>query len=395
MKILISGAGVAGLTVAYWLKRYGYTPTVVERAPQLLTGGYKIDVRGSALKVLKQMGIYDDIVAASTDMQGAILVDTNGLVINKMSGETFGHRIGEDVEIIRGTLCHILMSQVPDVEFIFGDSIQKIHQFSDHVQVEFQHHKCRKFDLIIGADGLHSNVRRLVFGDESRFSRELGLYLSVFTVPNYLNLDRIEMQYTELGRVATIWSTRGDNNAKACFGFVAPTNVDLDDLVQQQKTLKTVYEGIGWEIPRLLQMMPESTDFYFDAATQICMEHWSKNRVVLLGDAAYCASPMSGQGTSLALIGAYVLSGELASARQSHQIAFNQYEKQLQPFVKLNQQLGIAAANRMKLQEKNNLFIWLLKQLMRISPGRLIQFFINLSTWRISKVANSIRLKEY
>ena len=160
MKVLISGAGPAGLTIAYWLRRYGFTPTVVERAPSLVTGGYKIDVRGAALQVLRRMGIHDAVVAASTDMQGAVLVAADGKVINEMSGDAFGHRASEDLEIVRGTLCQILMDHISDAEFIFGDSIQAIAQSSDGVQVELAKHGRREFDLVIGADGLHSNVRR-------------------------------------------------------------------------------------------------------------------------------------------------------------------------------------------------------------------------------------------
>src|SRR5262245_14886036 len=202
MKVLISGAGIAGLTVACWLRHYGFTPTIVERAPSLLTGGYKIDVRGSALQVLTRMGIHDAVVAASTDMRGALLVDKDGKVINEMSGDAFGHRVGEDLEIVRGTLCQILMEHISDAELIFGDSIRAIAQSSNSVRVEFSNNSPREFDLVIGADGLHSNVRAIVFGDESRFVRDLGLYLCVYTVPNYLKLDRMEMQYSELGRVA-------------------------------------------------------------------------------------------------------------------------------------------------------------------------------------------------
>jgi 2-polyprenyl-6-methoxyphenol hydroxylase-like FAD-dependent oxidoreductase len=342
------------------------------------------------------MGIHDAVVAASTDMQGALLVDRDGKVINEMSGDAFGHRVGEDVEIVRGTLCQILMDHISDAEFIFGDSIHAISQSSHGVQVEFTRNSPREFDLVIGADGLHSNVRRIVFGDESRFARDLGLYLCVYTVPNYLNLDRLEMQYSELGRVAAIWSSRGDANAKACFGFAAPSvQVDLRDRAQQQQVLTNVYEGIGWEIPRLLDMAPGASDFYFDAAAQIHMTHWFQGRVVLAEDAGYCASPMSGQGTSLALIGAYVLAGELAAASGAHQTAFHQYEKEMHPFVELNQALGIKAANLMRSKEKTNVFMWLIERIMRIAPGRMIEFFINRSTRRIHQASNAITLKNY
>jgi len=395
MRVLISGAGVAGLTAAFWLRRYGFAPTIVERSPALLTGGYKIDVRGTALQVLRRMGIYDAVVAASTAMQGALLVDKDGKVINEMSGDAFGHRTGEDVEIIRGTLCQILMDHIAEAEFIFGDSIQSISQACDGVRVEFTRNSARQFDFVIGADGLHSNVRALVFGEETRFVHELGLYLCVYSVPNYLHLDRLEVQYSELGRVAAIWSSRGDANAKACFGFSAPSvEIDLRDRAQQQQVLKNVYDGIGWEVPRLLELMPGAPDLYFDAAAQIHMAQWSQGRVALAGDAGYCASPMSGQGTSLALIGAYVLVGELAAAAGAYQTALQKYEKQMRPFVALNQELAVKSAQLMRRKEKA-VSAWLLEQIMRIAPGRMIELFIDRSTRRIKHAANAITLKDY
>jgi 2-polyprenyl-6-methoxyphenol hydroxylase-like FAD-dependent oxidoreductase len=151
------------------------------------------------------------------------------------------------------------------------------------------------------------------------------------------------------------------------------------------------HDGVGWEVPRLLELMPGAHDFYFDAAAQIRMDHWSQGRVVLVGDAGYCASPMSGQGTSLALIGAYVL----AAASGTYQAAFRQYEKEMRPFVMLNQELGLRAANLMKSKEQKNLFRWLLDQMIRIAPGRMIEFFINRSTRRIHQAANAIALKDY
>jgi 2-polyprenyl-6-methoxyphenol hydroxylase-like FAD-dependent oxidoreductase len=219
----------------------------------------------------------------------------------------------------------------------------------------------REFDCVIGADGLHSNVRRIVFGEEPRFLRDLGLYLCVYSVPNYLKLDRMEIQYSELGRIAAIWSSLGDANAKACFGFAAPSlRIDLRDRVQQQQALRMVYEGIGWEVPRLLEMMPTASDWYFDTAAQIDMPRWSEGRVVLVGDAAYCASPMSGQGTSIAPIGAYVLAGELAAASSAHSRAFAEFENVMRPFVEANQALGLKSAKLMRSGERKSVVDWLL-----------------------------------
>jgi 2-polyprenyl-6-methoxyphenol hydroxylase-like FAD-dependent oxidoreductase len=395
MKVLISGAGPAGLTTGYWLRRYGYSPTIVERAPSLLVGGYKIDVRGAALQILKHMGVHDAAVAAHTDMQGAELVDKEGNVVKRMTGDDFGHRVGGDIEIVRGTLCQILRDHLGNVELLFGDTIQGITQSSESAQVQLTKNGVREFDLVIGADGLHSNVRRIVFGEESRFLRDLGLYLCVYSVPNYLKLDRMEIQYSELGRIAAIWSSRGDAAAKACFGFAAPSRIDLRDREQQQQALRTVYAGIGWEIPRLLEMMPTAADWYFDTAAQIDMPRWSQGRVVLVGDAAYCASPMSGQGTSIALIGAHVLAGELAAASGTHATAFAEFENVMRPFVEANQALGLKSAELMRSGERKAAGGWLLRQLMRIMPGRTTEWIINRSTERITRAANAIRLKDY
>jgi 2-polyprenyl-6-methoxyphenol hydroxylase-like FAD-dependent oxidoreductase len=205
----------------------------------------------------------------------------------------------------------------------------------------------------------------------------------------------MEIQYSELGRIAALWCSRGDANAKACFGFAAPSlRIDLRDRAQQQQALRTVYEGIGWEVPRLLELMPTASDWYFDAAAQIDMPRWSQGRVALVGDAAYCASPMSGQGTSIAVIGAHVLAGELAAAF-GHPRAFAEFESVMRPFVEANQALGLQSAKLMRSGERKSVVGWLLKQLMRIVPGRMTEWIINRSTERITRAANAIRLKDY
>jgi 2-polyprenyl-6-methoxyphenol hydroxylase-like FAD-dependent oxidoreductase len=206
----------------------------------------------------------------------------------------------------------------------------------------------------------------------------------------------MEMQYSEIGRIAQIWSSRGDANMKACFGFAAPSlQIGLHDRPQQQQALKTVYEGIGWEVPHLMELMPTASDWYFDKAAQIVMPRWSQGRVALVGDAAYCASPMSGQGTSLAIIGAHVLAGELAAASGDCLRAFAEYENAIRPFVEANQALGLKSSKRMLSGENKSVSGWLLKQLMRILPGPVLEWIINRSTERITKAANAISLKDY
>jgi 2-polyprenyl-6-methoxyphenol hydroxylase-like FAD-dependent oxidoreductase len=386
MDVLISGAGVAGPMAAYWLRRYGLNPTIVERAPSLATGGYKIDVRGTALDVLHRMDAHDAVADASTQMRGAELVDRDGNVIGEMSGDEFGHRVGGDLEIVRGDLCKILMERA-NVDVVFGDVIEDITETDDSAEVTFRNADAQAFDLVIGADGLHSNVRRIVFGDESQFLRDLGMYLCVYSVPNYLHLDRMEVQYSEIGRVAAIWSTRDDPTAKACFGFAsAGREVDLRDRADQEEGVRNVYAGIGWEVPRLLELMPEATDWYFDIAAQVDMASWTRGRVALVGDAAYCASPMSGQGSSLALIGAYVLTGELAAASGDHRAAFAEYDRLMRPFITANQQLGIQSASRMTQDPAAGP--------VELS-GSEIESVIDRSTERITEAAGAITLKDY
>lgn len=387
MRVLISGAGVAGLPTASWLRRYGFQPTVVERAGSLVTGGYKIDVRGTALDVLRRMGAYEAVVEASTRMQGAQLVDRDGNVTRELSGDQFGHRVGEDLEIVRGDLCELLMAEAEGVEFIFGDVIESITHSPDGAEVTFRQADARTFDLVIGADGLHSNVRRLVFGDESRFLRDLDMYLGVYSVPNYLQLDRMEMQYSEVGRVAALWAAGGDDDAKACFGFAARgRQIDLHDRRQQEDALRSVYEGIGGEIPRLLELMPNAADWYFDIAAQVDLPEWAQGRVVLVGDAGYCPSPMSGQGSSLALIGAYVLAGELAGAGGDHGAAFAEYERVMRPYVTANQQLGIQSAAFMTQDPE--------EAPTELSGGD-VEAVIDSATERIAEAASAVTLKDY
>jgi 2-polyprenyl-6-methoxyphenol hydroxylase-like FAD-dependent oxidoreductase len=387
MEILISGAGPAGLTTAHWLRRYGFTPTVVERAPALVTGGYKIDVRGTALDALRRMDALEAVDAASTHMQGAQLVDHDGNVISEMTGDQFGHRVGDDLEIVRGTLCEILRSRVGDVEIIFGDVIESLMQSEEGVEVSLRRGGARRFDLVIGADGLHSHVRRLVFGDESQFLRDLGMYLCVYSVPNYLDLDRMEVQYSEIGRIAAIWATRDEDDAKACFGFAsAGRQVDLRDRPAQEELLRTVYNDIRWEVPHLLELMPVANDWYFDVAAQVDLADWSRGRVALVGDAAYCPSPMAGQGSSVALIGAYVLAGELAAAGGDHAAAFAEYDRTMRPFVLLNQQLGLESSRRMTQAVADDA--------VELSASEL-ESVIDSSTHNIADAANAISLKDY
>jgi 2-polyprenyl-6-methoxyphenol hydroxylase-like FAD-dependent oxidoreductase len=365
MDILISGASIAGPALAYWLREFGSNVTVVERSPAPRPGGYKIDVRGAAMTVLERMGIADEVRRHHTDMRGGAFLDRKGRTIVEMDADTVGFREPTDVEILRGDLARILRGATEGVEYVYGDSITSMTEHADGVTVEFERSLPRRFDLVIGADGLHSTVRALAFGPEERFLRSLGHHIAIFSVPNLLDLDRWETIQAEKGRTLNVYSTRQDTEAKAAFLFASEgLTYDRRDTARQRELLAETFAPHGWIAPQLLAAMPDAPDFYFDGMSVVEMERWSTGRVALVGDAAYGPSPASGQGTSLALVGAYVLAHELAAAGD-HQVAFAAYEQRMRHFVTVNQK---QADNIKRMVAGSRFTLWLNMTMMRLMP---------------------------
>ena len=328
--ILISGASVAGPALAYWLSRYGFHPTVVERAPQLRGGGYAVDFRGAAhLSVLAKMGILDAVKARQTHLSATTIVDQQDRPVAQMPAHVFAG----DVEILRGDLAEILYEATQGTtEYVFGDSITRLEEGPGGVQAWFEHAPSRTFSLIIGADGLHSNVRRLAFGEDDRFIEDLGLCVSIFSMPDSAGLDHAGLLCNVPGRTAGVFST-GDNQAIAQLYFAAPgVGYGHRDVAQQKQIVAEAFAGIGWRLPQLLEAMRQAPDFYFDTVSQVHLDSWSAGRVALVGDAA-CAAGPGGNGTGNAVVAAYVLAGELAAAGGDHQTAFGRYQQLLRPYV--------------------------------------------------------------
>ena len=328
--ILISGASVAGPALAWWLSRHGFHPTVVERAPQLRGGGYAVDFRGAAhLSVLAKMGILDAIKARQTHLSTTTIVDRQDRPVANMPAHVFAG----DVEILRGDLATILYEATRDTtEYLFGDSITGLEEGPGGVRVWFENAPPRTFSLVIGADGLHSNVRRLAFGEHDRFIEDLGLCVSIFSLPDSAGLDRAGLLCSVPGRTAGVFST-GNDRAIAQLYFAAPaTSYDHRQPAQQKQIVAEAFQGMGWRVPDLLAAMQQAPDFYFDTVSQVHLDRWSAGRVTLLGDAA-CAPGPGGNGTGNAVVAAYVLAGELAAADGDYRAAFARYERLLRPYV--------------------------------------------------------------
>jgi 2-polyprenyl-6-methoxyphenol hydroxylase-like FAD-dependent oxidoreductase len=343
--VLVAGASIAGPALAHWLHRRGAEVTVVERSPELRPGGQAVDARGVTREVIRRMGLDAAVRAARTETAGALTVDADGNVLETFrADDDGGDGFIAEIEILRGDLSRVLYDDTRDgVEYVFGDRVAELTQDADGVDVTFAGGARRRFDMVIGADGLHSGLRAMAFGPHDRFVRHLGLVLAFYSVPNEFGLDRwlIQYQEQESGRSALLRPIQDATRAMAMFSFPsAEFAVDHRDVPAQKRLLRERVDGLGWLTPRLLAHLDDTPDFYLDQVAQVVMDRWSTGRVGVFGDAAFCASPMSGQGTGLALVGAYLLAGELAAAGWDPEAGFAAFDGRMRAFVEANQEIG-------------------------------------------------------
>ncbi|GAA2171591.1 MULTISPECIES: FAD-dependent monooxygenase [Glycomyces] len=337
--ILISGASIAGPALAYWLHRYGFAVTVVEKAGAPRGGGYPIDVRGTAIEVAERMGILPQLREAHVDSQRLTFLDADGSEVASLSPHTVAGSVeGRDLEVTRGDLAAILHATTRDnVEYVFNDAISTLDESADGIDITFQSGARRTFDLVVGADGMHSHTRELLFGPEAQFHRHLGYRFAVFTMPNTFGLSHELLMWNAPGRAAALYATGGEDDRVHAFLNVHRP-VPHHDSRAPADLLAEAFAGSAWQLPTLIEAMHQADDLFSDTVGQIHMPTWSKGRAVLIGDAAYAPSFLTGQGTSLALVGAYMLAHALATNR-THTTALTTYETTTRPFITANQAL--------------------------------------------------------
>ncbi|WP_067711577.1 FAD-dependent monooxygenase [Nocardia yamanashiensis] len=332
--VLISGAGIGGSTLAYWLGRNGFDVTVVERAAGQRSSGNPIDVRGAALPVVEAMGIMPELRAAATHVDRLTFVDATGR--RKASMRTTRGRAGEggEVELARAELAAILLESAKGrARMYWGDSISGITQDEAGVDVTFEHAAPERFDYVIGADGLHSAVRRLVFGDERDFVRHMGMYVATLPVDRIFGGDREVVMYNEPGRSVSVHPAGGKPLAAFMFRSPAVPDYDYRDTAQHKSLVLDAFDGRTGIFGELLDQVRAAEDLYFDAVSRVSLPHWTKGRVTLLGDAGSSLS-LFGDGSSLAIAGAHTLAEELTSTPGDPAGALARYEQRQRALAK-------------------------------------------------------------
>jgi 2-polyprenyl-6-methoxyphenol hydroxylase-like FAD-dependent oxidoreductase len=340
-RILISGAGIAGCALARQLADVGHEVTVVERAPELRLGGQAVDLRGAGRTVVDRMGLMARVRPLTLHQRGMAWVDARGRVRARMGVDAFdGEGFISEIEILRGDLVQVLFDAAGgDVRYVLGDAIAALEQDDDGVDVTFAAGPPARFDLVVGADGLRSNTRRLGFGDGGL--RSLGCVIAWFTAPDPGDLDGwYEMYLARGGRNTSIRPGRTVGEAKAAFGLRTTPGQPLPDRPDEQRALlRSRFTGLGGRVPGLLAAMDAADDFAFAEIGQVHLPSWSRGRVVLVGDAAASPSPLTGLGTSVALVQTYVLAGELAVADGDYRRAFRRYEEVCRRYVTQAQEM--------------------------------------------------------
>lgn len=397
MRILISGASISGPVLGYWLTRYGFDVTVVERAPALRkTGGHAVDLFRPAMEISEKMGVLPRIEALATGTDtGTIYREGARRPVRVDFTKAVGAASDRHVEIMRDDLSEAYYDAGRDrVEYLFGDSITAI---SADGEVIFEHTAPRRYDVVIGADGLHSNVRRLVFGEDAGRTQFLGGYLAVLSAPKTLAREKEMVIHVGVGRLAGIYTAQPLDDARVLFMFRSKEELEYDyrDALRQKELLRAGFAGMDATVDGWLEELDRAPTFYFDSITQLTLDSWSRGRVTLVGDAGYCPGPAVGGSTSIAVLGAYVLAGELAQANGDYAQAFAAYERQMIDPVRRSRAFARTVAK--SLVPGSTAGVWALTrgaQLISMLPAGLTKALARLNAKGV-RLYDSMQYKDY
>jgi 2-polyprenyl-6-methoxyphenol hydroxylase-like FAD-dependent oxidoreductase len=343
MRIAINGVGIAGPTLAYWLRRFGHEPVLFERAPAARTGGYVIDFWGLGFEIAERMGLVPALLSRCYRMRRLSMVDADGKEVAGLNVDAVREQLGgRFISLARADLAAVLLKACEGVEVQFGVSIVDVVHDAEGVTAVLSDQRRERFALVVGADGLHSRIRELAFGPETRVEAPLGCHVAAFRMPGYPKRDELTyVSHTVRSRQAGRVSLHDDDTLALL--------ICRSDLVDggppnepHVACLRRVFGGMRWEVPDMLDRMEQADDLYFDRVSQIHLDRWTSGRVALVGDAAACASLLAGEGTGLAMIEAYVLAGELHRAGGDIASASAAYEARLRPFVAAKQKAALS-----------------------------------------------------
>jgi len=332
--VLVSGASFAGLSTAYWMNELGYRVTVVEVARGLKRGGTPVNIGDGTVDIVKRMGLFERIRSNHLPMQGMEFKNADDVTEGRMPSPDTNETAGEDCEIERDVLLDIMFDAVKDnVEFIFDNSIKALNETADHIDVSFKDGSTRPFAFLFGCDGNHSLVRKLQFGEEANYAHFLGQYFSITIVDKLLIEENTTQMYNVPGKAVMLNAYNNKTDIVLCFSSDTEIPYDYRNEQQQRRIISDQFSGQGWRLPELLLAVETSPKFYFDKVCQIKMPSWTKGRVALVGDAAYCASPAAGMGGSLAIVGASALADAFQKHEGNFEMAFRDYNESFRPYI--------------------------------------------------------------
>ncbi len=343
MRIAINGCGIAGPTLAWWLRHYGHEPVLLERAEVLRPGGYLIDFWGTGYDVAERMGLLPALEVQAYHMKHLRTVTARGKTTSSINAAVFDRVTGgRYFSIARSALSAGIFRACDGIEARFGTEIIEITDHGDRVTVGLSTGASETFDLVVGADGLHSRVRSLVFGPQDQFERRLGFLVAAFTLGGYRPRDELTaVSHTLPGRYLSRVSLRDDRTLFLMVAADSYLRSEPSDAGAIQRELIDIFTNTGWESDAIVARIAEADDLYFDRASQIRMPHWCKGRVALIGDAAAAPSLLAGEGASLGMTEARVLAGELARSGDDVAAAFRGYEGQLKSLLTRKQDAAL------------------------------------------------------